>query len=241
MKRFTAGDIHGQLGALKQVLERSKFDYDNDLLIVLGDVCDGGPDTKGCVDEILKIKNYKFILGNHDFWFRKHFTEGFDGEIWLQQGGANTLRSYGAKVKLSEFVSDISLIDTTNFVVPVTHQEFFNTATEYYLLEDKVFVHGGFDPRRPIYNQSKKHLIWDRDLIKKAVIEPIRGYGEIYVGHTTTQHYYEGKNYEHCTNPIWFHNLCMMDCGAGWNGRLAIMDIDSKEFWTSDIQEPCRG
>ncbi len=41
MKKFVVGDIHGGAKAFKQVLEKSEFDYENDLLISLGDICDG--------------------------------------------------------------------------------------------------------------------------------------------------------------------------------------------------------
>ena len=30
----------------------------------------------------------------------------------------------------------------------------------------------------------------------------------------------------------------MMDCGVGWQGQLAIMDIDSEEINLSDVQMP---
>jgi len=66
MKTFTIGDIHGRYKALKEVLKLSKFDYDNDKLIVLGDIVDGGINTYKVVEELLKIKNIIFVLGNHD-------------------------------------------------------------------------------------------------------------------------------------------------------------------------------
>ena len=68
MRHFVMGDIHGAFHALKQCLERSSFDYKHDVLICLGDVCDGWPQTYECVEELLKIENLIFILGNHDFW-----------------------------------------------------------------------------------------------------------------------------------------------------------------------------
>jgi serine/threonine protein phosphatase 1 len=44
-KTFVIGDIHGAYLALKQVLERSDFDYENDLLITIGDIVDGWSDS----------------------------------------------------------------------------------------------------------------------------------------------------------------------------------------------------
>ena len=45
MKTYAIGDIHGAYKALIQCFERSKFDYKNDRLIVMGDVCDGYPEA----------------------------------------------------------------------------------------------------------------------------------------------------------------------------------------------------
>ena len=28
-----------------------------------------------------------------------------------------------------------------------------------------------------------------------------------------------------------------MDTGAGWNGKLTIMDVDTEEYWQSDLVE----
>ena len=65
-RTFVLGDLHGNIKALKQVLKTSSFKYNKDELIVLGDVCDGWAYVNECIDELLKIKNLKFIMGNHD-------------------------------------------------------------------------------------------------------------------------------------------------------------------------------
>ena len=40
-RTFTIGDLHGRVEALKEVLQKSNFDYEHDTLIVLGDIVDG--------------------------------------------------------------------------------------------------------------------------------------------------------------------------------------------------------
>lgn len=67
-KIMAIGDIHGNYKALKQCLERARFNYGKDTLIVLGDICDGWAYVDRCIDELLKINRCKFILGNHDKW-----------------------------------------------------------------------------------------------------------------------------------------------------------------------------
>ncbi len=66
MKRYVVGDIHGNYNALKQVLKKAKFDYSKDELIIIGDVVDGYNCSYEVVEELLKIKNKVFIIGNHD-------------------------------------------------------------------------------------------------------------------------------------------------------------------------------
>ncbi len=215
MKRFVIGDIHGRIEALKEVLNNSKFDYEKDKLIIIGDVVDGGYDTFQVIEELLKIKNKILCMGNHDEWFLDHIKSGWSGEIWLSQGGRNTLKSYGNKP------------------IPKVHEEFFNQAVYYYEEDDMLFVHGGFNPLFGIEGTSKHDLVWDRELIKVAQTQSIEGYNKIFVGHTTTQMY-------GMTEPIKYNNLFMMDCGAGWNGKLVIMNIDTEEYWLSARQDPAR-
>lgn len=233
MRRMVLGDCHGRFEALKQVFERSNFDYKKDFLIVLGDIVDGGRDTYKVVEELLKIENLVFVEGNHDEWFMNHIASGWAEEIWLQQGGANTLRSYGAEVEEADFITDRSKVDARGINIPVTHQDFFNRAVFHYVLDNMLFVHGGINPAVPkMSSQSKHDLLWDRDLINFAKRKPVPGFDKVFVGHTARQEPYL---------PEKFNNLWALDTGSGWRGKLTIMDIDTEEYWQSDIQEPAIG
>lgn len=242
MKRFCIADPHGNYKALKQVLEKSKFDYKKDMLIVLGDVCDGYKDTYKVVEELLKIKNLVFICGNHDEFLKK-FIDGewsepcLEREWWLQQGGYNTLRSYGAKVIkegkgffLGE--NNIGEIDMSKFNIPEAHSRFFDSGVYYYELDNMIFVHGGFSyPEHP-RNDTKEKLTWDRELIERCKNGlRIKEWDKVFVGHTTTEN--QGAQ------PIiyqqeGFGKFVQLDCGAGWKGRLCIYNIDTEEYFLSD-------
>jgi serine/threonine protein phosphatase 1 len=218
MKTYVIGDIHGRIEALREVLASSKFDYANDRLILLGDIVDGGYNTYEVVEELLKIKHIIFVIGNHDIWFMNHIQTGWAGQIWLTQGGLNTLKSYNPHFPLAK-----------------THQEFFNKAQPYYIQDKMLFIHGGFDARhgKKVEDCNLQFLTWDRDLIEYAMEgNRIPGYEWIFVGHTTTQ------SYSYDLKPIRFNNLYMLDCGAGWTGKLCIMNILTKEYWLSKIQNP---
>ncbi len=221
-KKYVIGDIHGQHKALVQTLQRCNFDYEEDLLIVLGDIVDGGPDTFKVVEELLKITNIVVLLGNHDLWFKRFLDGGitYDSDsystyqTWYQQGGKETLDSY-------------SLAGYKEGVVPITHQELFNSMVPYFVHENKLFVHGGYEPSLPIEQHNPYFLIWDRDLLHKSKTNIQLSYDKVFVGHTDIG-----------TTPIFYPNgLIALDTGAGWKGKLTVMDIDTLEYWQSDLVE----
>jgi hypothetical protein len=66
MRRFVIGDSHGRADAVRDVLRKARFNYSRDQLIILGDVVDGGRQTRQLIDILLKTKNRIFVYGNHD-------------------------------------------------------------------------------------------------------------------------------------------------------------------------------
>lgn len=212
MKRFVIGDIHGAQKALIQCFERAGFDYETDMLICLGDACDGWPETKSVVDELLKIKNLHYILGNHDFLTLKWMQYGIKEDVWLDQGGLATLQSYNEEVNLK-------------------HKHFFEHALPYLIIENKLFVHAGFNPLRPIEEQTPDQFLWDRTLARialdfhnKGIEAPLTIYDEVYLGHTPIA----------SGHPLHACGIWLMDTGAGWSGVLSMMDIDTHETFTSN-------
>jgi serine/threonine protein phosphatase 1 len=211
-RTFILADIHGRFRALQQVLDRSGFKPDVDLLIILGDIVDFGPDTKECVDLLVSVPNKVVLLGNHDLWFLYWATTGEVKPEWLFQGGYQTLRSYGFNQE----------------GVPDSHLSFFNE-TEFFHRDEhnRLYVHGGFDPHIPIEIQTPFDFIWDRSLIEHARDFEIPEYSHIFVGHTRTQMY-------QLDIPLTFHNLTLCDTGAGRNGYLSIVNADTHAFWQSE-------
>jgi predicted phosphodiesterase len=214
MKTFVIGDIHGGHKALVQCLERSKFDYDKDELICLGDVCDGWQETPECIDELKKIKNLIYILGNHDKWLMDYFTNGSTPIIWVEQGGQATLDAY---IKNPEKI--------------IEHRDFFNKAS-YYMHDEDVglFVHGGILKNIPLNEHYLGDFMWDRSLAHRCFSsKDYKGdnrFKEIFIGHTTTSF--------HSDVPIHVGNVWLLDQGAGYEGKLSILNVKTKEFWQSD-------
>ena len=219
MKSYCIADIHGRYGALRQLLTETPFNMDQDRLITLGDIVDGGRKTRQCIDLLLTVPNRIDIRGNHDYpWFHDWITKGIEVPIWTHQGGLATMESYDFDWKS----------------VPSAHIEFIENMIPYFVDEkNNLYVHGGFNPRAPIENQKPEFLTWDRTILKYARSHTIKKYNHVFVGHTTTQMIDRTK-----TTPITMHNLTMMDTGAGWTGRLSLVNVDTLEYWVSDLQTP---
>lgn len=209
---YVMGDIHGAFRALKQCLNHSEFDYESDYLICLGDVCDGWPETKLCIDELLKIQNLTYLFGNHDLWAYNWMKTGIVEDIWVTQGGAATIASY-------------------NQMIPLSHLDFFEKAVPYFTLENKLFVHAGIDLQLPMQQQDLSTFAWDRSLAQKAMelflkkkTLKLTTFDEVFIGHTPIPF----------RRPIQSCEIWMMDTGAGWSGVLSMMNVHTKEVFISD-------
>jgi serine/threonine protein phosphatase 1 len=226
MRRLVIGDIHGGYRSMMQCFERAKFDKENDKLICVGDIVDGWPETMKCVDELLTVKNFVFVVGNHDKWaydWAKH-GEG-DNMLWLKQGGENTIKSY----------------DSVNRDMPEEHIKFFERSVLWHEEDDILFVHGGIDPWEPMEKQVAFNVMWDRNILQLAWIKRHKTghrilentvnekYKAVFIGHTTTYQYTEDGL------PITACEVTDLDTGGGWEGKLTIMDLDTREFWQSDF------
>lgn len=214
-RQFVVGDIHGAFKALLQCFEKAGFSYDDDQLICLGDVCDGWPGVKESIAEMMKIQNLVYIKGNHDHWAQLWMEGGDAPDMWLSQGGMATAKSYRDGV-------------------PDEHIRFLSDASLYYEDKGNLFVHGGFDPGRPIEHQPADVLMWDRKLVyaaweyRDAGIK-LTDYKAVFLGHTPTFNLFGTKPIKACD--VW-----LMDTGAGWSGGcLTIMNVETGEFFQSSV------
>lgn len=211
-KDFVVGDIHGAHRALQQCLTRAGFDYASDRLICLGDVCDGWPEVRECVNELLKIRNLVYVLGNHDQWALDWMNSGVTPDIWLTQGGRATVQSYGGEVDEA-------------------HLRFFRKAKFFHEEEERLFVHAGISPGQRAHEADPQILMWDRTLVRnamdfhrKGLATNLTSYTEVFVGHTPVS----------SPRPVKYCEVWMMDTGAGWYGPLSMMNLNSYEVFSSD-------
>lgn len=225
MREFAIGDIHGAAKALEQVLERSGADLENDSFFVTGDVTDGWPEVPESIEILLKMKNLIYITGNHDIWARTfikneqiplHIHNHYD--LWYTQGGEATFEGYQRRPELID-----------------KHIEFLNSSKPYHVHYNKLFVHGGYDPSKDIEEQLEYDLAWNRKMWEYARTGKNLGiiYDEVFIGHSPTINY--PRNDGSHRQPMNYGKVWNLDTGATYTGMLTIMDINSKEFWQSDV------
>lgn len=229
MKKRTLciGDIHGAKKALDQVLDRANYDPSSDRIIFLGDVADGWPQVPEVFEFILGLDNYVYIRGNHDVWLYEYLKFGYTPPIWTRQGGQATLEAY---------------LNYVNQAMNDRHMELLDKAV-YYLEEDgNLFVHGGFawNAKVGIEYNLPHDLMWDRHMWGTALywqkqhdkgkdLITVPGYKEVFIGHTST------SQYDPDLKPVHLSNVWNLDQGGGWEGKLTCLDVETKEYWQSDL------
>ena len=232
MRTLVIGDIHGAYAALLEVLERARVTPD-DLLIFLGDYADRGKHTPEVLDELIALQQTHqviYLRGNHDALCCDFLLGKPMSDLWRSRGGKATEEAYRDYTKEDK----------------QPHIDFLQSLKNYLLDgQNRLFLHAGFTDRGGVkYEFFTENFYWDRTLWELALATPedlpptdpyypkrLTLYKEIYIGHTPTLNY--GTDQPMCRYHIW--NL---DTGAGFTGRVTLMDIDTKEYWQSD---PNRG
>lgn len=154
-KIVAIGDIHGCARSLKTLWNLLK-PYKDALHVFIGDYIDRGPGSKDVVDFLLEIKYDRdciFLRGNHEQMLLDALKLG-DMNLWMYNGGENTLKSYNYPRKLSDF--------------PPDHIKFFEETRFYYETEDYFFSHAGAPPYQTLEEskedpQSEQYYLWGRD------------------------------------------------------------------------------
>jgi serine/threonine protein phosphatase 1 len=228
-RTLVIGDIHGGLRALHQIMERANVTT-NDTLIFLGDYVDGWSQSPDVIDYLINLNKKQvciFIRGNHDELLLTWLYESKDNLQWFNHGGEATVNAYA----------------TVPDAKKKKHIEFLRSLQNYYLDDqNRLFIHAGFTNINGITHEYfPKLFYWDRTLWETALAlnenldinnlhypKRFTLYKEIYIGHTPVTRIEQ-------TIPIQKACIWNVDTGAAFNGPLTIMDIDSKEFWQSEI------
>ncbi|MBO0902609.1 metallophosphoesterase [Jiella sonneratiae] len=162
------GDVHGESELLRQFLagiDRLAADRGvSPAIYLLGDLVDRGADSRGAMEVAEAVLSErpgsKLLLGNHDEWLLRFLSGELDREEtlhWIDQGGGETLASYGCSAGDS--------LDTMRRAIDRRwpgHRKMLAAASAIEFAGPFAFVHAGIDPRRPLEAQRRQDCIWIR-------------------------------------------------------------------------------
>ena len=196
---WVVGDIHGYYDSFVNLVSKLNLDV-GDLVISIGDMIDGGPESVGVVDFFIENDQFLAILGNHeqmllDYWNKK---SKFD-LVSLKSDGFWASRNpldRNKKLAIVEYLS--------------------NLPTEV-VLEKFRIVHAGyrdFPYSSSLDEQSDEDRLWSRDIF--TVRYPFDQKRTIIVGHTIIQNFGLTED-----NSVWRSEVLLED------GRDSAIGIDS--------------
>jgi len=147
---YAIGDIHGCNRSLHALLRQIGLGR-GDRLVLLGDLIDRGPDSKGVVDSVrlLEKKGIRVVClrGNHEQMLLDARKGPADADRWFRNGGKATLESFGAK-----WIEDI----------PAAYITFFEAMPLWFETGGFLCVHGGIDFSIDNPLDDPDSLLWRR-------------------------------------------------------------------------------
>lgn len=101
MSVYAVSDLHGQFDAFAEGLDKIDL-RESDMLYVIGDAVDRGPDSIGILKYIKDHPNMDLLIGNHEFMMLnsvdpggEDICNGEDTDLWLyNNGGLATYEQY---------------------------------------------------------------------------------------------------------------------------------------------------
>ncbi len=189
MATIAIGDVHGNLPALDDLLGKLELTA-TDTLILLGDLIDRGPDTKGCLERLVRLQSeapcpVRFVLGNHEEWLLRTLDD-FSKHSWLAgMNGQVTMASYSQEitdgilaemraVNIRLLIEKLPLPYERFFdVVPQSHIELLRCMVPFVRTDDGVFVHGGVAiGGGPVEEQKPSVLPWGDNRFPDEYADP---------------------------------------------------------------------
>lgn len=232
MRIYAVGDVHGRLDLLREIEAQIEEDaraapLDRIIQLMLGDYIDRGPDSAGVIAHLIERGRQRELVtlrGNHEDYILA--ARRWPGAVlhWCQNGGADTLASYG--IDVSDYdeaeVDEACVAIARRFfaALPSEHARFIDEALLHWSCGDYLFVHAGIRPGVPFAEQSEVDLLWIRD----EFLDSDMDFGCVVVhGHTPT------------ATPVLRANRIGIDTHAVRSGRLTCLVLEgaSQSFLTT--------
>lgn len=168
-RTIAIGDIHGCARTFWRLINRLDLEK-TDLLVLLGDYIDRGPDSKGVINFILALKEHGYrvicLRGNHEELMFQSEQGFYPFNHWVGSGGDSTLESFG--------------VDGYSELHPA-YRQFFEETRLWHVEGKAVFAHAGLHFESSNLFDDDDMLLWRRDF---ADDQPCLGERRFIHGHT---------------------------------------------------------
>jgi len=232
MTTFAVSDIHGCRKTFNRLLTEIDFTT-KDQLIIVGDVIDRGPDTRGMITDLLQLKgdgyNLTVLRGNHEDFFLTAWKEKgiFDCWVYPNNGGDKTLYEYGWTGSHRDPYGYICYDREYMKLIPEEHKRFIAETRHVYEKDNFVFVHAGLDfyTKDPIRDTEHYNMLWTRGT--KYDEKKLNG-RYLITGHTPTTRKDIIQNKDQGFKHLVIDNGCCFE-SMGY-GNLCCLVLDTMEF-----------
>jgi serine/threonine protein phosphatase 1 len=155
---YAVGDIHGEADALRALLARLPL-QPSDRVVFLGDAINRGPDPFDCIEQILAFDRCRktFVQGNHEEALL----------LFLEEGDVATLAGLHGQATLDSYArAGYALAPGDPASLPPSHLRLYAQAEPwtlpFYITDDYIFTHAGWDLALPLRSQSTGALRWGK-------------------------------------------------------------------------------
>jgi len=220
---YAIGDVHGRLDLFETLVGRVREDAAGGAaeIVLLGDYVDRGPDSAGLVERLVAPApawaRWTMLRGNHEQAMLDAAGDGPDARrvlrVWLDNGGRETLRSYGTSAVVA-YSDDLDVLDRElRARVPARHLDFLRRLPLSHRVGDYLFVHAGIRPGVALAAQEDRDLLW----IREDFLDSRDDHGFVVVhGHSITRDVAERDN------------RIGIDTGAYATGRLTALVLEGE-------------
>jgi len=226
MSTYVVGDIHGCYYTLKKLISSLNI-QESDKLIFLGDYIDRGPHSKDVVEYVKNLSKDKSVIalkGNHE----QMCVYGFDKQLWLHNGGVETLKSYDDRTPEEKKMPSFKEKEARQIwlknqpTISKEHMEWIMDLPLYHEDENYFYVHAGVNPVLSLDEQTEQDMLW----IREPFIQSEKDFNKtIIFGHTPFKKVFME------TNKIG------IDTGCVYGNYLTAFETENGVFFQQKIDE----
>jgi len=193
---WAVGDVHGRLDLLEPLVEAVVADLAastpaRKILVFLGDYIDRGPDSRGVIDLLVRLKGRAgiethFLRGNHEDRMEAFLTQPDLGPGWCDYGGREALMSWGVTPPMlkTDTAAWVAACAALNAAVSDDQRAFLCDQESGLVIGDYFFAHAGARPGVALARQNPQDLMWMRG----AFLDHPAPFEQVVVhGHTPSQ------------------------------------------------------